>query len=187
MAPEEFDPDPFLFARLMGVTVTRTDPECVEAELMDREDLCASGKILHGGAIMAVADSLGALVTLAGLPAEARGTATIESETSFFRPAPPGARLTGRSTPLHLGRTTHALPTTIDSEAGKRIAVVMRMQIVLSSQTAVPLHAGHPDAPAENPANVTGVERLAACVAAVRHPLPHRSRAALAQDARNDP
>ena len=131
MTPEEVNADPFPFARLMGVTVTRTDPECVEAELMIREDLCTSGSILHGGAIMAFADSLGALVTLANLPAEASGTATIESKTNFFRPARLGARLTGRSIPLHLGRTTHVLQTTIDSEAGKRIAVVTQTQIVL--------------------------------------------------------
>lgn len=131
MTPEEINADPFPFAKLMGMTVTRTDPECVEAELMVREDLCTSGSILHGGAIMAFADSLGALVTLANLPAEASGTATIESKTNFFRPARLGTRLTGRSIPLHLGRTTHVLQTTIDSEAGKRIAVVTQTQIVL--------------------------------------------------------
>ena len=131
MTPEQVNAKPFPFSRLMGVTVTRTDPECVEAELVVREDLCTSGSILHGGAIMAFADSLGALVTLANLPAEASGTATIESKTNFFRPAPLGTRLTGRSIPLHLGRTTHVLQTTIDSEAGKRIAVVTQTQIVL--------------------------------------------------------
>lgn len=132
MTPEQVNAEPFPFARLMGVTVTRTDPDCVEAELVVREDLCTSGKILHGGAIMAFADSLGALVTLANLPAQASRTATIESKTNFFRPAPLGTRLTGRSIPLHLGRTTHVLQTTVDSEAGKRIAVVTQTQIVLA-------------------------------------------------------
>ena len=132
MSPEQFNADPFPFAKLLGITVTRTDPNRVEAEMTVREDLCTSGEILHGGAVMAFADTLGALVTIINLPQGARGTATIESKTNFLRATPLGTKVIGRSIPLHLGRTTHVLQTSIDSSTGKPVAVVTQTQIILS-------------------------------------------------------
>ncbi len=131
MTPQQINEQLFPFARLMGVVITRSEPDLVEAEMTVREDLCTSGEILHGGAIMAFADSLGATATLVNLPADAKGTATIESKTNFLRAAPLGARLLGRTVPVHLGRTTHVLQTTICNEAGKAVALVTQTQIVL--------------------------------------------------------
>lgn len=132
MTPEEINDRLFPFARLMGISVTRTDPELVEAALVVREDLCTSGEILHGGAIMAFADSLGAIATFVNLPDDARGTATLESKTNFFRPAPLGAKLHGRTVPLHLGRSTHVLQTTVSLESGKPVACVIQTQMILT-------------------------------------------------------
>lgn len=131
MTPQQMNEELFPFARLLGVIVTRTEREVVEAEMVVRADLCTSGEILHGGAMMAFADSLGAIATIVNLPEDAKGTATLESKTNFFRAAPLGAKLTGRTVPLHLGRTTHVLQTTVSNEAGKPVAAVTQTQMVL--------------------------------------------------------
>jgi uncharacterized protein (TIGR00369 family) len=131
MSPEQFNNDPLPFARLLGITVTRTDPELVEGEMTVREDLCTSGQILHGGAVMAFADTLGAIATIVNLPQDAKGTATIESKTNFFRAAPLDTKLIGRSIPLHRGKTTQVWQTSIETEAGKSIAVITQTQMVL--------------------------------------------------------
>jgi 1,4-dihydroxy-2-naphthoyl-CoA hydrolase len=131
MTPAQINATLFPFARLLGITVTRADSDVVEAEMTVREELCTSGEILHGGAIMAFADSLGAIVTVVNLPADAKGTATIESKTNFLRAAPIGAKLVGRAIPLHRGKTTHVLQTAIENEAGKPIAVITQTQMVL--------------------------------------------------------
>ena len=97
-----------------------------------REDLCTSHQILHGGAIMAFADTLGAIGTMVNLPEDARGTATIESKTNFFRGAAQGDAVVGRCTPLHRGRTTQVWQTRIESRDGRAIAMVTQTQIVLT-------------------------------------------------------
>ena len=93
--------------------------------------LCTTGGILHGGAIMAVADSAGAACAFLNLPKDASGTATIESKTNFLGAAPVNTRVTAESTPLHRGKTTMVWQTMIKSEAGKLCAVVTQTQMVL--------------------------------------------------------
>ena len=69
--------------RWMGITVTVAEPDRVVAEITVREELCTSGDIMHGGAIMAFADTVGALGTVVNLR-EGQGTTTMESKTNFF-------------------------------------------------------------------------------------------------------
>jgi uncharacterized protein (TIGR00369 family) len=119
-----------LFPGLMGVRLTDATPERVIATMQVRPDLCTSGGILHGGAYMAFADTLGAVGTILNLPARAR-TTTIESKTNFLGGAAAGTQVTGESTPLHRGKTTMVWTTRITNDAGKLIAVVTQTQMVL--------------------------------------------------------
>ncbi|NLD54860.1 MAG: PaaI family thioesterase [Burkholderiaceae bacterium] len=120
-----------LFPGLMGVELVEATPESVAARMTVRQDLCTAGSILHGGAVMAFADTLGAIGTLVNLPQGAR-TTTIESGTRFLAAAPAGSVVTGRSTPLHRGRTTMVWQTEIRNEAGKLCAVVTQTQLVMN-------------------------------------------------------
>jgi 1,4-dihydroxy-2-naphthoyl-CoA hydrolase len=119
-----------LLPDLLGVELTVVTPERVLATLTVREALCTTGKVLHGGAIMAFADTLGAVGTFVNLPDGAR-TTTIESKTNFLGAAPLGARVGGESTPIHRGRTTMVWQTRITLEGGKLVALVTQTQMVL--------------------------------------------------------
>jgi uncharacterized protein (TIGR00369 family) len=119
----------------MGIEFTEIGPERVRAKLPVRGDLCTVGDILHGGAIMAFADTLGASATVANLPAGA-GTTTLESKTNFLRAAPRESTVIGEATPLHRGRSTMVWQTRITSEDGKLIAVVTQTQMVLHPKSA---------------------------------------------------
>ena len=119
-----------LFPGLMGIQLTEVTPERVVASMEVRPDLCTTGKVLHGGAIMAFADTLGAVGTIANLPADAR-TTTIESKTNFLRAAPEGTRITGECTAFHRGRTTMVWQTLVKTDGGKLCAVVTQTQLVL--------------------------------------------------------
>lgn len=116
--------------RWMGIKVTLAEPERVVAELTVREELCTSGEIMHGGAIMAFADTVGALGTVVNLR-EGQGTTTIESKTNFFAASPIGARLIAEATPLHRGRRTQVWETRISNEQGRLVAKVTQTQMVL--------------------------------------------------------
>ena len=119
-----------IFPDLLGIRFTEVTPERVVAELTVRPDLCTAGEVMHGGAFMAFADTLGAVGTIANLPAGAR-TTTIESKTNFIGAAPVGSRVLGESTPVHRGRTTMVWQTRISSESGKLLALVTQTQMVL--------------------------------------------------------
>lgn len=119
-----------LFPGLMGVRLMEVSPERVVASMEVRPDLCTTGKVLHGGAIMAFADTLGAVGTIANLPKEAR-TTTIESKTNFLRAAPEGTRITGECTAFHRGKTTMVWQTQIKTDTGKLCAVVTQTQLIL--------------------------------------------------------
>src|SRR5690349_16156808 len=93
------------FAELLGIEFVAAAPERVVAEMTVRDDLCTRPAVLHGGAVMAFADTLGATGTILNLP-EGAGTTTIESKTNFVGPAPAGTRVTGEATPVHRGRRT---------------------------------------------------------------------------------
>jgi uncharacterized protein (TIGR00369 family) len=119
-----------LLPDLMGIRLIEAQPERVVASMQVRPDLCTTGGILHGGAIMAFADTLGAVATVMNLP-QGAGTATVESKTNFFRPAPVGSVVTGTSVPLHRGRRTQTWETRITDSEQRLVASVTQTQMVL--------------------------------------------------------
>ena len=119
-----------LLPGLMGVVLEETTPEKVVATMLVRPDLCTVGNVLHGGAFMAFADTLGAIGTVMNLAPGTR-TTTIESKTNFVGAAPVNTRVRAQSTPLHRGKTTQVWQTMIRSEADKLCAVVTQTQMVL--------------------------------------------------------
>lgn len=123
--------DAMPFSKLMGVRVTAASAEAVEGEITVREDLCTAGGIMHGGAIMAFADALGAVGAVASLPEGAGGTTTIESKTNFLGAASVGSMVKGRSVPLKTGRRMSVWQTMIETAEGKLVAVVIQTQLVL--------------------------------------------------------
>jgi uncharacterized protein (TIGR00369 family) len=118
------------FARLLGLEFVSATPERVVAELVVREDLCTQPAVLHGGAIMAFADTLGAAGTVLNLPPGAR-TTTLESKTNFIAPAPVGGRVIGECTPLHRGKRTMVWQTRVSTAEGRLVALVTQTQLVL--------------------------------------------------------
>lgn len=119
-----------LFPGLMGVRLTALEPDRVVAQMEVRPDLCTAGGILHGGAYMAFADTLGAVGTIVNL-AEGKRTTTTDSSTKFIAGARMGSIVTGTSVALHRGRTTMVWQTTITNAQGKLCAVVTQTQLVL--------------------------------------------------------
>ena len=119
-----------LFPGLMGVKLEEATQDKVVASMLVRPDLCTSGNVCHGGALMAFGDTIGAVGTVMNLPPGTR-TTTIESKTNFLGAAPVNTRITAESTPLHRGKTTMVWQTMIRSEAGKLCAVVTQTQMVL--------------------------------------------------------
>jgi 1,4-dihydroxy-2-naphthoyl-CoA hydrolase len=118
------------FADLLGIRYLSASRERVTAEMVVRPELCTSHSILHGGAMMAFADTLGAAGTVLNLP-EGAGTATIESKTNFLAPAPLGAKVMGEAQPVHLGRRTMVWQTRLALEGGRAVALVTQTQMVL--------------------------------------------------------
>lgn len=119
------------FAELKGVTFTEAADDRVVARMLVRPDLCTLGHILHGGAIMALADSVGAAATVLNLPNDAKGTTTIESKTNFIGSAREGSVVIAIATPVHRGRRTQVWQTRLETEEGKLVAVVTQTQMVL--------------------------------------------------------
>jgi 1,4-dihydroxy-2-naphthoyl-CoA hydrolase len=118
------------FAALLGIEFVSAIPERIVARMKVREDLCTRPAVLHGGAMMAFADTLGAAGTIVNLPAGA-GTTTIESKTNFFAPAPAGSEIVGEATPLHRGRRTMVWQTRVSNPEGRLLALVTQTQLVL--------------------------------------------------------
>jgi uncharacterized protein (TIGR00369 family) len=118
------------FAELLGVAYLSASKERVTAELIVRDELCTRPAVLHGGAIMAFADTLGAAATVLNLPPGA-WTTTIESKTNFLAPAPVGGKIIGETTPIHRGRRTMVWQTRIATGDGRAVAVVIQTQMVL--------------------------------------------------------
>ena len=123
------------FAALLGLEFVSAAPDRIVAELTVREDLCTRPAVLHGGAIMAFADTLGGVGTMLNLP-EGAATTTIESKTNFIAAAPAGTRLTAEATPLHRGRRTMVWQTRISTAEGRLVALVTQTQLVLEPRTA---------------------------------------------------
>jgi uncharacterized protein (TIGR00369 family) len=117
------------FAGLIGVEVVSARPDEVRGRLEWKPERCTSDGVLHGGALMALADTIGAVCAFANLP-EGAGTATIESKTNFFR-AVRKDYVEAIATPLHVGRTTIVVQTDVRDADGKRVALVTQTQAVI--------------------------------------------------------
>ena len=120
------------FADLMGVEIIERERARVVGRLTVREDLCTSGGILHGGAYMAFADSLGAVGGFLNLPEGAR-TTTLESKTNFLGSAKVGSTIIGEATPLHIGRRSSVWQTRVTSEEGRLLALVTQTQMTIEA------------------------------------------------------
>ena len=118
-------------ATTLGIEIIEASKDKVLGRLKVRPDICTSGHILHGGAIMAFADTLGATGAFLNLPGGA-GTTTIESKTNFISGAKEGSTVTAESTPVHVGRRTSVWTTKIMREDGKLVAIVTQSQMVLT-------------------------------------------------------
>ena len=121
-----------LLPGLLGVRLTSVAPDVVRAEMDVRPQLCTVGGVLHGGAIMAFADTLGAIGTAANL-GEGQRTTTTDSSTKFIAAARAGTRITGDCIALHRGRSTMVWQTSVRNSDGKLCAVVIQTQLVLTS------------------------------------------------------
>jgi 1,4-dihydroxy-2-naphthoyl-CoA hydrolase len=120
-----------LLPGLLGIEFTAVTKERVSATMTVRPELCTTGGILHGGSIMAFADTLGAVGTSMNLE-PGSGTTTVESSTKFLAAAPVGTTVSAECTAFHRGRTTMVWQTLVRTEAGKLCAVVTQTQLVLN-------------------------------------------------------
>jgi 1,4-dihydroxy-2-naphthoyl-CoA hydrolase len=120
------------FGEHIGVQFVSATKDRVVAQMLVKHQLCTRPDVLHGGAIMAFADTLGAAGTVLNLPAGA-GTTTIESKTNFVGSAALGTTVTGEATPVHRGRRTHVWQTRITGENGKLVALVTQTQMILQT------------------------------------------------------
>jgi uncharacterized protein (TIGR00369 family) len=132
-APETREFAPFI--KLLGVKVLHRSAERTEAQLFVREELCNRRGILHGGAVMALGDTLGGMTATSSLPPGGR-TATIESKTNFFASLPRGDTAHAVCMPLHRGRTTIVLETRITRGDGKLAAIVTQTQLIFADRTS---------------------------------------------------
>lgn len=115
---------------LLGVGFVRTDEDHIEARLTIRPELCTAGEIAHGGTMMALADTLGAVGAVVNLR-EGQRTTTLESKTNFFGSAKVGETVTATARPLHRGRRTQVWQTEVRNAQGKLLAQVTQTQMVL--------------------------------------------------------
>lgn len=118
------------FSDFIGMKVTVVSPEKITATLVVREELTNRNGVMHGGAVMALADNMGGTAAVANLP-EGFITSTIESKTNFFAGIALGDTAHAECTPLHRGRTTSVWQTKITRGDGKLAAIVTQTQIVM--------------------------------------------------------
>ncbi|HTW52744.1 MAG TPA: PaaI family thioesterase [Stellaceae bacterium] len=135
MSPLEFLKTRSLpFAEMMGIVFVAADKDKVVAELEVTPKLCTRPTTIHGGALMAFADTLGAAGTILNLP-DGMTTTTLESKTNFIAGAPIGTRLVGETTPVHRGRRTQVWTTRISTAGGRLVAIVTQTQMVLEANS----------------------------------------------------
>jgi 1,4-dihydroxy-2-naphthoyl-CoA hydrolase len=120
------------FTELLGLEVLSASADEVKARMAWQEQLCTAGGVLHGGALMSLADAAGAYCAFLNLPEGSIGTATIESKTNFFRAVRDG-HVVATSRPLHRGRTTIVVETDLHDAQGKHVARVTQTQAVLGA------------------------------------------------------
>ena len=114
---------------ILGIRIVEVTLDRVVAELPMRDDLFNGVGIAHGGTLMALADTAGAIATVINLPPGAR-TTTIESKTNFIAAAR-GGTLRAEATPLHRGRRTMVWQTRIFDETGRTISLTTQTQLVM--------------------------------------------------------
>ncbi len=119
------------FASQLGIEVIAAEPAEVRGAMPWAPELCTAGGVLHGGALMAFADTLGAICAFLNLP-EGATTATVESKTNFFRPVREG-QVTATARPLHVGRSFIVVQTELFDAEEQRVAIVTQTQAVLAS------------------------------------------------------
>ncbi|MBV9991241.1 MAG: PaaI family thioesterase [Alphaproteobacteria bacterium] len=118
-------------AETLGIEVVEATKDKVVGRMLVRPEICTSFDTLHGGAIMAFADTLGATGAFLNLP-PGHGTTTMESKTNFIGAAKAGTVVSAESTPVHIGKSTSIWTTRILREDGKLVAVVTQTQMVLA-------------------------------------------------------
>jgi 1,4-dihydroxy-2-naphthoyl-CoA hydrolase len=123
--------NPLPFAQVLGIEFLSAEADSLAAQMLIRPELCTTGGIAHGGAIMSFADTLGATAAFINLPADARGTTTIESKTNFIGGALVHSIVIGRTTVVHRGRRTQVWQTRVTTESEKLIALVVQTQMNL--------------------------------------------------------
>lgn len=121
---------PLPFAKWLGIEITSATPDRVTAEMLVREELCTRPAVLHGGAAMSLADTLGAFATVLNLP-DGAGTTTIESKTNFIAAAPVNQKVVAECTPVHRGKRTMVWQTRITTPEGRLVAIVTQTQLVM--------------------------------------------------------
>lgn len=122
--------DQLPFASTVGIELDAATPERVSARLAWQPERCTSGGILHGGALMTLADTVGAICAFLNLP-EGAGTATIQSSTNFLRPIASGAAH-AEAVPVHRGRSTIVVETSITDDGGRLAARCSQTQAVIA-------------------------------------------------------
>jgi 1,4-dihydroxy-2-naphthoyl-CoA hydrolase len=120
------------FAATLGLVVTRYEPDEVRMTMAWTQRLCTAGGVLHGGALMALADTSGGACAFLNLPAGAQGTTTVESKTNFLRAVRSGG-VESASRPLHVGRTLVVVETDLRDPEGRLAARVTQSQLVLGA------------------------------------------------------
>ncbi|MCI3949745.1 MAG: Aromatic compounds degradation protein paaI [Acidimicrobiales bacterium] len=118
------------FSVTLGVRLLAAGPDEVRGEMAWAPERCTSGGLLHGGALMGLADGLGGVCAYLNLP-EGAGTSTIESKTNFFRGVREGV-VTATTRPIHVGRTTIAVQTEARDDQGRLVALTLQTQAVLA-------------------------------------------------------
>jgi uncharacterized protein (TIGR00369 family) len=132
-AIEQLNRDMLPFAKLLGIKFLSATPEAVTAEMKVRDDLCTRPAMLHGGAMMSLADTLGGCATSLNLR-DGAATTTIESKTNFLAPAMVGTTVKAECVAIHRGRRTMVWQTRVTGESGKLLAIVTQTQMVLPSE-----------------------------------------------------
>ena len=120
------------FAKTLGLSIEVAEKDRIVGNITVSEEICTTGKIMHGGAIMAFADTLGAIGAFMNLPEGAKATTTIDSKTNFLGAAPKGTEVRGECTPVHVGRRTSVWQTRLTGADGKAVALVTQTQMVLT-------------------------------------------------------
>jgi uncharacterized protein (TIGR00369 family) len=116
---------------LLGLRIVEATPDRVVAELTIRDELRTVGGALHGGTLMALADTVGAAATVVNLPPGAAGTTTLESKTNFFAAGRTGV-VRAEATPLHKGKRTQVWQTRVTDESGRLLSLTIQTQMVLA-------------------------------------------------------